>query len=300
MENKELTPTEQTELAIKMKESEHFNNNFEIAKLLPSAGTLETTEEQKKILYAPVNEEDIEIRPDGLIYAPWMEYVSRLNQAYGTSWTIIPNGNPMVKDNQVIWGFYLVIKGKLMGYAIGSQEYYPDNKKMNWTDACESAKSNCLMRLCKGLGISLELWKPSFIRKWKANFAENYQDKDKRTGEMKTFWRKKRISTALPPPSPDEPIPEPGAGEPPVNPEKPVKVGEGIYETVVRMKEVKQSKSGKIWNGYTVGGGRYTTNKKEVAEAMKMVIGQGEIKIKWQSNQQWRNILALGDVTEEL
>jgi hypothetical protein len=43
---------------------------------------------------------------------------------------------------------------------------------MNYTDACEGAKSNALMRLCKEIGIGLELWNPQFINSWKSRFAE--------------------------------------------------------------------------------------------------------------------------------
>ncbi len=189
----------------------HFDNQFDIARLLPTAGTLETTDEQKKILYAPVNEADVEIRPDGLVYLPWMEYVSRLNGAYGTQWSLIPNGNPVIKDDQIVWGFYLVVKGKLSGYAIGGQEYHPNNPKMNYTDAIEGAKSNTLMRLCKGLGISLELWKPSFIRNWKSKFAESYIGHD-RSGKEKTFWKKKGQTTSSTPKP--EPVHEPVADAP--------------------------------------------------------------------------------------
>jgi len=50
------------------------------------------------------------------------------------------------------------------------------------------------MRLCKGLGMGLELWKPEFIRNWKAKYAETYTDK-----EGKTKWRKKAISHSAEP-----------------------------------------------------------------------------------------------------
>jgi len=107
----------------------------EIVKLIPQAGTLQLTEEQKKILYAPINEEDIEVRPDGLIYLPWMEY------------------------------------------------------------ECEGAKSNALMRLCKGLGIGTELWKPSFIKQWKEKYAEQYWEYDEKKKKKVLKWRKKEIKT---------------------------------------------------------------------------------------------------------
>lgn len=88
------------------------------------------------------------------------------------------------------WPFFLVIQGRIAGFAIGEQEYSQNNPRMTYGDACEGCKSNALMRLCKGIGISLELWKPSLIREWKSKYAETYEDVDKQ-GKKKTKWRKK-------------------------------------------------------------------------------------------------------------
>lgn len=179
---------------------------LEISKLVPGAGQIELTEKQIGILYAPIDDEAVEIRPDGLVYLPWMEYVTRLRQAFGLNWAIIPKGEPGLgpSKSSILWGFYLVIQGKLAGYAIGEQAYSSSNATMNWSDAVEGAKSNALMRLCKGIGISLDLWKPSFIRAWKAKYAEEYINSGKKK------WRKKDANrqepenarrTEQPPPS---------------------------------------------------------------------------------------------------
>jgi hypothetical protein len=182
-------PATTTPVTPEKSETREFRNDFDIAGLLGTAGKVILTEEQKKILYAPVNDEDVEIRPDGLIYLPWMEYVTRLNQAFGLEWALIPQGMPKVKGETVLWGFHLIVNGSLMGYAIGEQEYHPDNKKMAFGDCCEGAKSNALMRLCKGIGISLELWKPSFNREWKEKYAESY--KSEKYGRDVVLWRRK-------------------------------------------------------------------------------------------------------------
>jgi hypothetical protein len=163
----------------------------EIAGLIHLSGTIELTAKQEKTLFGPVKEEDIEIRPDGLIYLPWMEYVTRLKEAFGLRWTLLPEGLPKTGSggNSIMWGFWLVIDGKPYGFAIGEQAYYPENKTMSWSDACEGAKSNALMRLCKGIGISLELWRPSFIKKWKVKYAKQTVVKN-RHGEPETIWVK--------------------------------------------------------------------------------------------------------------
>jgi len=173
-------------------------NDFgaEIAALVHKAGTIKLTEKQKGILYARVKEEDVEIRPDGLIYLPWMEYETRLREAFGMEYALIPQGLPRLENNLVLWGHWLIIKGCPMGFSIGQQEYYPSNKTMNWGDAIEGSKSNARMRLCKGLGITLELWKPSWVKTWIAEYAETYMGVD-RFNKPKKYWRKKIVVTTV-------------------------------------------------------------------------------------------------------
>jgi len=151
-----------------------------IRKMLSTAGTLELTEKQNEILYAPVQDSDVYIKPDGLIYLSWIKYSTRLTKAFtGTGWSMIPQGMPKVQNNLVVWGFHLVIKGIYCGFAIGEQQYF-DNGRMTFGEACEGAKSNALMRLCKALGIGLELWDKEFIDRWLANYALKKWDDEKR------------------------------------------------------------------------------------------------------------------------
>ncbi len=186
-----------TELAVK-KETTAAEQAHTTSSDIPSlasmfsqtTNSLVLTREQEEILYKDVDEECVEIRPDGLIYLPWMEYVTRLRKAFGMSWSAVPDGKPRREGNYIYWPFYLVVKGVVCGYAIGEQEYRETNRMMTWGDACEGAKSNALMRLCKGIGISLELWKPSFVKAWKEKYAETYTSKDWQ-GKNKLLWRKK-------------------------------------------------------------------------------------------------------------
>jgi hypothetical protein len=185
--------------------TEHIYN------LIPTCGTIEATAIQKEILYAPVKEDDVEVRPDGLVYLPWMNYVERLKGAFGLSWAIVPQSPPMINNNQILWGFYLVIQGKLAGFAVGEQVYNQNNAKMTYGDALEGAKSNALMRLCKGIGISLELWKPSFVQTWKKKYAEEYETTDK-YGKKVMRWRKKGSTEVVQPEEevvPEDPKPAP-------------------------------------------------------------------------------------------
>ena len=151
----------------------------QIEKLLPLVGTINLSEEEKKILFAPVDESVVEIRPDGLIYAPWMEFVMRLRNAVGLNWALIPVGFPKTKGETVLWPHWMIIRGIPTSFSIGEQLWSSSNARMSWAEACEGARSNSLMRCCKALGIFLELWQPSFIRQWKDKFAGQVEDKGK-------------------------------------------------------------------------------------------------------------------------
>jgi hypothetical protein len=185
-QNGELVNPQTGEIAV----TRVFENEFDMKDLLPTAAKIDLTEEQKKILFAQVDPVNVEIRYDGIVYLPWMEYASRLSEAFGLKWALIPQGMPKFKSNFVYWGFWLIIDGHLSGYAIGEQRYFPESKGgkdfMTYGDACEGAKSNALMRLCKGLGISLELWRPSFVRDWKAKYAFSFKD-----AKGNTAWKRK-------------------------------------------------------------------------------------------------------------
>lgn len=173
----------------------------EISRLIPKAGTIDIDDRQKGILFSKVKDQDIEIRPDGLIYLPWSEYVTRLSEAFGLGFSFIPKGLPKVgpEKTSILWGWYLIIKGVLMGFAIGEVEYQAKNRTMSWSDACEGAKSNAIMRLCKGLGMcGLELWKPSFVKNYLKKYGDRYWDEkawnSKTNGYGKWLWRKKGIA----------------------------------------------------------------------------------------------------------
>ena len=159
-------------------------------------GGLELTDEQKRILYEEFPDEDIEIRPDGLIYVPWFRYVERLRKA-GLKFTFVPEGTPkfIPEENLVLWGFWLVIDGKVCGFAYGEANYIPQNERMTYGDAIEAAKSNAIMRLCKDLGIGgLRIWDPDFVEEWKRKYAITYTDE-----KGKVRWKKRKIQVTQAP-----------------------------------------------------------------------------------------------------
>jgi len=163
-----------------------------VVSMLNLAGSIEFTEEQREILFSAIKDEDVEIRPDGQVYLPWVFYVQKLKEAFKGKSSLMPaTPMPAFQNNLMLWGFYLVIDGKPYAYAVGQQEYHANNPTMTYGDAIEGAKSNALMRLCKDIGIGLELWKPEFIKGWKAKYAYQYETWDNNKGRKVLRWAKK-------------------------------------------------------------------------------------------------------------
>jgi len=169
------------EIAIREEQEVNVKSNIDIGALVTSVGQIDITDEQREILFAPVDEDKIEMRPDGLIYLPWVFYTERLNKAFPMQWAIIPKGEAKyLEDEKLMMREYLlIIKGSLMATAVGEQNYYANNKTMSYTDAIEGTKSNALMRCCKAIGISNELWQPEFIKNWKAKHGKSNEFRKK-------------------------------------------------------------------------------------------------------------------------
>lgn len=150
------------------------------------------TAEQSEVLMRQLEEDQVEVRPDGLVYLPEIRYRRILNRAFGPgAWALMPRSID-IGDNMLYYRGALFIHGRFVSEAIGEQQYFPNNDRMSYATAAEAAKSNCLVRCCKDLGIASELWDPSYTREWLAKYAVeawcmNRQDPHKR----KKFWRKK-------------------------------------------------------------------------------------------------------------
>ena len=178
-----------------------FDNAFDMQTLMSTAGTLDIGDEKIQVLRSPISEEDILIRPDGLVYLSWLEYQKRLDKAFGVSWSLVPNGMPKYDSttNLILWGFTLVISGRFVDFAIGQQEYQSTNRTMTYGDAMEGAKSNALMRCCKRLGIGIELWDKEFVEQWKAKYAYKTTGYGGKTVWLKKVTPGKLISKVVPP-----------------------------------------------------------------------------------------------------
>lgn len=177
--------------APKAVEKKSLTDQVELAELIKASGKLKLTAEQKEILYADFDDSLIEIKPTGIIYLPWVFYSQRLYKAFGMEWAMVPLRDPVIKGNVVVVHYALVIKGAFIADATGDMKYWYNNEEMTFADCAEGAKSDCLRRVCKAMGIGLKLWEPEYIRAWKSMYAESYDD------GKKTKWRKRKEAPEL-------------------------------------------------------------------------------------------------------
>lgn len=146
------------------------------------------------ILLAPIADEDIEIKPDGLLYLPEIKYRRILNRAFGPGgWGLAPRTESFVTSKQISREYALICHGRLVSVARGEQDYFGGEEKI--TTALEGCKSNALMRCCKDLGIASELWDPSFIRAWKKKYCDEVFAEHVTTKKKKKLWKLKKNKT---------------------------------------------------------------------------------------------------------
>jgi hypothetical protein len=146
---------------------------------------------QQEVLLGTIDPNDVEIKPDGIVYLPQIKYRRKLNNAFcPMGWSMIPRGDLSMKGNCLYRSYALIVGGRFVAEAIGSQEYYENNGNMNYADAAEGVKSNALERCCKDLGIASEMWDPSWIAEWKKDYAIEVSAPN-RNNQMKNVWRRK-------------------------------------------------------------------------------------------------------------
>lgn len=113
---------------------------------------------------------------DRLIYIEHAYLRERLNKIFKAGqWAIIPRNRwaenftteKGVDACRVYVEAMLVVRGAFVAEAVGDMVYYLNNQKTNYGDAVEGAKSACLRRCAKELGIGLQAWKKDFCEGWK-------------------------------------------------------------------------------------------------------------------------------------
>ncbi|KAI0388591.1 mitochondrial genome maintenance MGM101-domain-containing protein [Xylariaceae sp. FL0594] len=159
-------------------------------------GTSAFSPETAAILQAPIDPEDIEVKPDGIIYLPEIKYRRILNAAFGPGgWGLAPRGELFVQDRLVTREYALIVHGRFIGQARGEQQYFHED---GVSTAAEGAKSNALMRCCKDLGIASELWDPRFIRKFMKEYAVQQWVEHANTKKRKQIWLRKDDEVRFP------------------------------------------------------------------------------------------------------
>jgi hypothetical protein len=71
------------------------------------------SKEAADVLMAPINKEDVEIKPDGIIYLPEIKYRRILNRAFGPgAWGLAPRGETIVTEKAVTREYALLVLGR--------------------------------------------------------------------------------------------------------------------------------------------------------------------------------------------
>ncbi|KAL6918123.1 hypothetical protein ACHAPO_000066 [Fusarium lateritium] len=158
-------------------------------------GVKPVTLEQSEVLSRPIDVEDVEVKPDGIVYLPEVKYRRRLNEAFGPmGWGMVHRGDVVVGQNIVTREYALIVNGRIVSQSQGVNNFFsPEGVPA----AIEGAKSNALMRCCKDLGIASELWDPVFIRWFRKNFMEERWVEHATTKKKRTFWYKKGLAEAV-------------------------------------------------------------------------------------------------------
>lgn len=145
----------------------------------------------QKELANSLQTQDIEVKPDGLIYLPEIKYRRILNKAFGAGgWGLVPRSETIVTPKLVTREYGLICHGQLVSVARGEQDYFSEAGIPTATEGC---KSNALMRCCKDLGVGSELWDPVFIKKFKTeNCVEKFVEHIATKKKKKIWLRKDR------------------------------------------------------------------------------------------------------------
>ncbi|KAJ2654898.1 hypothetical protein IWW48_005844 [Coemansia sp. RSA 1200] len=148
------------------------------------------------VLMAPVAENEIEIKPDGLLYLPEIKYRRILNRAFGPGgWGLVPRGAHSVSGRNLSREYALICLGRFISQARGEQEFFDQSGLATATEGC---KSNALVRCCKDLGVASELWDPAFVSQFKAKYCVEDWVTHAVKGNKRRLWRLKTRSFDYP------------------------------------------------------------------------------------------------------
>lgn len=145
----------------------------------------------------PLDPQDIEIKPDGILYLPEIKYRRILNMAFGPGgWGLAPRSELAVGEKIVSREYALVVQGRFVGQARGECPYFGGEDGV--ATGGEGSKSNALMRCCKDLGVASELWDPRFIRTFKQQHCREVWVEHVVTKKKRQIWLRKDTPPAYP------------------------------------------------------------------------------------------------------
>jgi hypothetical protein len=76
-------------------------------------GSTSFTPEQSETLLAPITQDDVEVKPDGIIYLPEIKYRRILNKTFGPGgWGLAPRGESIVTGKLVTREYGLIVQGR--------------------------------------------------------------------------------------------------------------------------------------------------------------------------------------------
>lgn len=118
------------------------------------------SKEEDAVLSRAVKLEEIRVKPSGQPYLSHPSYTRWLNEAFGRlGWSLVPVGKPSLSErSNVLMPYLLYVHGKPAAFAIGEQDYNERNREQTYGDAIEATYASGLRRVCKRLGMGLDLW----------------------------------------------------------------------------------------------------------------------------------------------
>lgn len=177
----------------KLSMQNYFTNIKESILQFYGMGLKTFSDQVSQILMSPINDEDIEVKPEGLLYLPEIKYRRILLKAFGPGgWGLLPISNVSITSKQVNREYGLICQGRLISISRGEQDYFGGEEKL--ATALEGCKSNALMRCCKDIGIASELWDPVFIKSWKKKFCDEVMTEHVVSKKRKIMWKLKKNS----------------------------------------------------------------------------------------------------------
>lgn len=140
--------------------------------------------EVQAILARPPTDDEISVLPDsGELFLQGVLYRQRLIEAFGAGgWALRPMSTIVDRDQKtksgepktvIYYTGHLIVLGRFVSEATGEGEWIHSNAKNNYGTALEGAKTNCLSRCAKDIGVAACLWDKRFSEPWKLAHCVN-------------------------------------------------------------------------------------------------------------------------------